>query len=80
MTRQAHILINWQLLGMLKIYAELHSLDCAETALEQIIRERVDQQPEIADLYKMRDKARKEVDAAWRKKYAINQEPADEIP
>lgn len=80
MIRNAHIPINGHLFGLLKIYAELHSLDCAETALEQIIRERMDQQPEIADLYKMRDKARKEADTAWRKKYAINQEPADEIP
>lgn len=80
MIRNAHIPINGHLFGLLKLYAELNKLDCAETALEQIVRERMEQHPEIDDLYKMRDKARKEADAAWREKHGINQQPADEIP
>lgn len=66
MIREKNIPISGWLLSQLRIFSELKGLPCAEDALELIVRERLEQTPELADLANRRAKAKKQADEEWR--------------
>lgn len=70
MIRDRTILLNGWLLAQIRIFADLKGLQCAEDALELIVRERLEQTPQIEDLAKRRSAKKKEADAEWREAHA----------
>lgn len=65
MIRDAQIRISYQLLSQLRALAEVDRLGCAEAALEGILVRAFDERPELADLVKRREAARKTAYAEW---------------
>lgn len=72
MIRDRQLLINGWLLSQLRIFSDLKGLDSPESAAELIIRERLEQEPSIADLAKRRADHKKMADAEWRAAHNIS--------
>lgn len=77
MIRDKTILVNGWLLSQLRIFAELKGMSHAEEALELIVRERLNSEPDIEDLARRRAQHKKQADAEWREAHGITK---NELP
>lgn len=71
MIREKTVLISGWLLSQLRVFAELKGMSHAEEALELIVRERLEREPDIEDLAMRRAKHKKQADAEWREAHGI---------
>lgn len=69
MERNARILIAYPILAKARLLAEIDQLACPEDWIEMVLQKALDERPEITELQKLRDAARKQADETWRTKY-----------
>ncbi len=66
MIRNATALIPYFVLNQARLAAELDGLDCAETWIEMTLLRALDARPELADLAKRIDAAKRQARTEWR--------------
>jgi len=70
MVRVASIRISWEIFSQAKLLAKIEGLTCAEDWIEATLKAELDKRPEIADLVKMQENAKKQTIKEWETKYA----------
>lgn len=75
MIRNATTLLPYPLLAQARLAAELDGMDCAETWIEMTLRTALEKRPELADLSKRIEDAKRQAKAEWRKANAIPATP-----
>ncbi len=71
MIRTAQILISYEHLAHLRAYASLHDAGPAENVLETVLAAWVEQHPELTDLIKREQAAKKQARADWKSAWTL---------
>lgn len=83
MIRNAQLLIAYPLLRDARLAAELDGTDCVETWVEMHLRQALEQRPEIAELSRLLERAKKDTKKAWRDSHGLGVKqphPDDQLP
>jgi len=78
MIRDRQILISYDLLAQLRACAKLDGAGNAENVLEAIVIKAMDARPEVADLIKMEQAAKKQAHTEWLAKWKLTD--PDQLP